>query len=337
MKSALFLLYAWLPKAHGAPSAPSIVSAILSGIQVKAGLYLLARMIAVFGGALVLNPFFMAIGFATAISGFLLAIAQSKIKLVLAYSTISQIGLMVIGLATGEAGAYWGSVFHMINHALAKSLLFLTAGVVIHVYGTKELDAVRGVLRRMPGIGIAMAAGILAIIGTPLFNGSISKYMIQGPISSDPLYWGILFVNLGTTVTFVKFGRILVGTPVTDPPAVPAGGVQVGDAHSALPDVYTTMVALVLGAACVAGGIFATPLVGLLFQIEVSLSGALTMSKLTIFVLTIGTAVVVVRLLAPAEALLERIRSKQLYFTDLVLCVLVFFVVLAGYLSATTS
>jgi multicomponent Na+:H+ antiporter subunit D len=330
MKSALFMLYAWLPKAHGAPSAPSIVSAILSGIQVKAGVYLLARLVSIFGTALELDPLFLALGFATAISGFLLAIAQTKIKLVLAYSTISQIGLIVIGLSAGDPAAYWGSVFHIVNHAIAKSLLFLTAGVVIHVYGTKELAKVAGVFRRMPAIAMAMSAGILAIIGTPFFNGSISKYLIQGSLSPHPLYWGILLVNLGTTVTFVKFARILFGNrdadvaAATEPPEIRQ------------PDGFTRTVAVLLGLACLAGGIFAAPLVELLFQVDVSVSGALALSKFVIFAATVGLAVLIVRFAVVGSAVLKRVASYQLYFPDLILGVFLFFTAVTAYLYVVT-
>ncbi|MFP4376721.1 MAG: complex I subunit 5 family protein [Spirochaetales bacterium] len=332
MKSAMFLLYAWLPKAHGAPSAPSIVSAILSGIQVKAGVYLLARLVSIFGAGLELNALFLTLGFATAISGFLLAIVQTKIKLVLAYSTISQIGLIVIGLFSGDPTAYWGSIFHIVNHALAKSLLFLTAGVVIHVYGTKELEEVVGVFRRMPAIAIAMSAGILAIIGTPLFNGSISKYLIQGSLSADPLYWGILFVNLGTTVTFVKFARMLFGRRRGNA-ASPAPEVS----HEVRqPDAFTTTVSLLLGFSCLAGGILAAPLIQLLFQVDVSVTGALALSKFVIFAATLALAVVVVRFVVVGSSLLRRLAGYQLYFTDLILGVFVFFTAVTGYLWIVT-
>ena len=338
MKSALFLLFAWLPSAHGAPSAPSIVSAILSGIQVKAGVYLLARWIGVFHGPLEVAPFFLIIGFLTAIAGFLLAMSQSTLKLVLAYSTISQVGLIVVGLTSGIEGAYWGGVFHIVNHALAKALLFLCAGVVIHAYGTKEIAKIRGVIRRMPAIGIAMACGILAIIGTPLFNGSISKYLIQGPMAPDPIYIAILVINLGTTVTFFKFGRILFSAPSGngDEAAEPQaeGG---GDTATRQPDPFTATVTVLLGLSCLVAGIWAEPLVRLLFGVEISVGGALTASKFLVFVLTVVVGLLLAYLLRKARALEGGVQSLRPYFTNLIFGVAFFFAATLGYLFVTTT
>lgn len=327
VKSALFLLFGWLPKAHGAPSAPAVVSAILSGIQVKAGLYLFLRLIVTFETAIVLRPFFLVVGFLTALTGVGLAMVQHRIKSLLAYSTVSQIGLIVVGLTAGAAGSpsTWGGVFHMVNHAVVKALLFLCAGLVIHVYGTKELSQVRGVLRKMPAIGLAMALGILGIIGTPLFGAGVSKYFIGGGLSANPVDWGILLVNLGTSLTFVKFGHMLFGRP-----EIPALVVDGGD-HSRQPDAFTRTIVVILGAATLLAGVFAQPVIALLFGLDVDASGAWSAQKILIYAVTIAMAVLLYRfVLAPATEKIRRI-SRPVYFADYALGILVFFAATTAY------
>jgi len=100
LKSAIFPLFSWLPKAHGTPSAPSIVSAILSGLYIKGGLYLFIRIQDMFSPQLSTQPLFLFLGFITGIIGFILALSQTDIKRILAYSTVSQIGLIVFGIFT---------------------------------------------------------------------------------------------------------------------------------------------------------------------------------------------------------------------------------------------
>lgn len=324
LKSAFFLLNAWLPKAHGAPSAPSIVSAILSGIQVKAGVYLVVRMLELFGAALPLQPLLLALGFAGAVSGFVLAMAQEQIKLVLAYSTISQIGLIVVGLAAGTQAQFYGALLHVVNHAFAKALLFLCAGIMIHRYGTKKLAQIRGVFRTMPLIGVAAAAGILAIVGTPLFNGSISKYLIQGTLVWEPVQLGILLVNLGTATTFAKFATVLFGAPSTQA----ASGEL-----SRQPDPWTTGVVLVLGLSCLAAGIFAAPIIRTLFQTDLSISGALATQKLVIYAVTVGLALLIYRFVVRGSRVLAWIGGRTFYFNDVMAGVVLLFATTVAYLA----
>ena len=211
VKAALFPLFSWLPRAHGAASAPPVVSAVLSGLQVKAGVYLLVRIGDLFAPMIDTAPFFMMIGFITSVVGFLLAIAQKDIKLILAYHTVSQVGLIVMGLNLGTEVAFWGGMYHIINHALFKGLLFLTAGIIIEEYGTRSYAEIRGVMRHIPAIGIGTLAGILGITGAPFFNGSISKYFIQQGLQGNLGELGLYLINFGTTLSFVKYATILFG------------------------------------------------------------------------------------------------------------------------------
>ncbi len=318
VKAALFPLFSWLPRAHGAPSAPAIVSAVLSGVQVKAGVYLLVRMSQVFEGVIDATPFFLAVGFITSIVGFLLAIAQSDIKLILAYHTISQVGLIVVGLHLGSDVAFWGGMYHIINHALFKGLLFLTAGIIIEEYGSRSYAEIRGVLRHMPAIGIGTLAGVLGITGAPFFNGSISKYFIQQGLEGDLGGIGLFLINLGTTLSFVKYSLILFGkSTVTRPPAR---------------DPWVAGVSLVFGVACLAGGLFGGPTVALVYGPEYATAGAIGAEKILTFLLTLGIAVaayfLVVRRIG---GFLSTIRRFKFSFNQITVFLTLFFVGLLGY------
>ena len=323
VKAAMFLLFAWLPPAHGAPSAPSIVSAILSGLQVKAGVYLFIRLQGVFGEALPTREFFLIVGILTAVSGFVLAIAQKDIKLILAYHTISQVGLIILGLNVGTDTAWWGGIYHMINHAIFKALLFLTAGIAIHVYGTRNVYQIRGLFRRMPLVALGALAGVLGITGAPYFNGSVSKYLIQSGWQMSLGEAAIHLINLGTAVSFVKFSTIFFGRPNEG-----AGPVQ----ESRQPDGFTTTVALIMGTVCFAGGIGAPVVLRLLFGRALKVSGAFVLEKLITFAITVGVAIAIYQLIVKRTAIFDRIRAFHFSLNDLVVGILLFFGSTAGYL-----
>ena len=320
LKSALFPLFSWLPRAHGAPSAPGIVSAVLSGVQVKAGVYLLVRLSAVFSPVIDATAFFMVLGFVTSVVGFLLAIAQKDIKLILAYHTVSQVGLIVMGLNLGSDVAFWGAMYHIINHALFKGLLFLTAGVIIEESGSRSYAEIRGVLRKMPAIGIGTLAGILGITGAPFFNGSISKYFIQQGLQGDFGGIAMFLINLGTTLSFVKYSLILFGKPsiATDRPL--------------RRDPWVAGVSLVFGIACLAGGLLGGPTVALVYGPQYSAGGALSVEKITTFVATLAIAVALYMLVVRRiGGFLASIRQFKFNFNQVTVFLTLFFVALLGY------
>ncbi len=327
VKAALVLVFSWLPRAHGAASAPSIVSAILSGVQVKAGVYLLIRLMQVFGPALPLEPLYLVIGFLTAISGFVLAIAQTDIKLILAYHTVSQVGLIVIGLASGTDASWWGGVYHIVNHAFFKALLFLTAGAITHSWGTRNVYEINGVFRRMPVIAVAALAGVLGITGAPYFNGSVSKYLIQGAWSGDPIEAAIYLVNLGTAISFVKFSRVFFGRSEATDEDAPSPPRR---------DHFVAAVSIVMGAVCLAGGVFAAPIIQVLFGVDLSVAGAYYLEKALTYAATIVAAFLIYRYVIQRFHPLDWIRDRQLHFNDLVTGMLVFFGATAGYLAVLT-
>lgn len=209
LKSALIPVYSWLPLAHGA--APSSVSALLSGLMVKIGLYGLIRLESVFR-APYLDQVLLVVGISTALIGAISAMFQVDIKRLLAYSTISQVGLMVVGLSSGIEEGLYGGLLHLINHFSFKTLLFLCAGILISNTGERNIKKIRGVMKSNPFLGIAIIIGILGITGAPFFNGSISKHIIKTSVDELGISYLVYLVNFGTLVSFIKFGQVLKGS-----------------------------------------------------------------------------------------------------------------------------
>jgi|GEM_PF-291832 len=210
VKSALFPVYEWLPRAHTA--APASISALLSGLLVKSGLYGLIRIIQVFQVEN-LDQVLFYLGFLTALGGIVFAVSQSDIKATLAFSTISQIGLVVMAFASGTDLGHTGMYLHLFNHFLAKSILFLGAGVIINAYGYRRIREIRGIFMGHPFLSIAMFLAILSMVGAPLTAGFISKNIIKLSMLSDIQVSLYRVVGVGTLLVFIRFSKIFVGEP----------------------------------------------------------------------------------------------------------------------------
>ncbi|MFH1020436.1 MAG: proton-conducting transporter membrane subunit, partial [Pseudomonadota bacterium] len=188
LKTGVMPLHIWLPGAHAA--APSHVSALMSGVVIKMGIYGLARVAGFYtgqpawwgGGILVL-------GVVSAIMGVVFALAQHDIKRLLAYHSVENIGIILIGLGCALLGKTFhspplvvlglaGALLHVVNHGLFKSLLFLGAGSVIQATGTREIDRYGGLLRTMPRTAFFFLGGAVAICGLPPLNGFVSEWFI---------------------------------------------------------------------------------------------------------------------------------------------------------------
>ncbi len=188
IKAGMFPFHFWLPGAHAA--APSHVSALLSGVMLKMGIYGLFRVLTLVGtppawwGWTVL-----ALGLASAVLGVLWALAQHDLKRLLAYHSVENIGIILLGIGLGALGTayhrptvallgYAGALLHTLNHALFKSLLFLGAGAVARHTGTREIDRLGGLVRSMPRTALAFLIGSIAIVGLPPLNGFVSEWLI---------------------------------------------------------------------------------------------------------------------------------------------------------------
>lgn len=191
-KAGFFPLHVWLPDAH--PAAPSHVSALLSAVMIKTGIYGILRVLTLLVPALGVPPAWwgwtlVAIGAVTGVLGVLLALGQHDIKRVLAYSSVENIGIVALGLGCGVLGVafqapavavlgFGGALLHVWNHALFKGLLFLGAGAVAHATGTRELDRLGGLAKRMPTTGGSFLLGAAAIAGVPPLNGFLGELVI---------------------------------------------------------------------------------------------------------------------------------------------------------------
>lgn len=183
IKIAVFPLHSWLPDAHS--MAPSPVSALLSGITVEIGIYCLIRVIYnVFSTeafSIIINSghtILIVLGVVTLLFGAGMALAQTDLKRLLAYSTINQIGIIFIGLGIGTELGLTGALFHILNHAIMKSALFFCAGIMITEAGTREVQGLSGFIRQQPFIVFAFTIASLGMIGIPPTNGFVSKWLI---------------------------------------------------------------------------------------------------------------------------------------------------------------
>lgn len=212
VKAAAFPLHVWLPDAHAI--APSPVSAVLSGMVVKVGIVGLLRAYQVFfaAGVLDLGPFnqgLVWLGAASIVMGAFFAIFQDDIKLMLAYSTISNIGYIVMGLGLATPYAVIGASVHVFNHALIKATLFLAAGAIIHQTGLRTLSDLRGIGRSMPQTSAAMAIGAVAIVGLPPTAGFVCKwYIALGAFEAGQGSFGFALV-FGALFIFIYYIRMV--------------------------------------------------------------------------------------------------------------------------------
>ncbi len=222
LKAALVPFHAWLPDAH--PSAPAPISAMLSGVLIKTlGVYALARVLFnVFGITVETGWLLVALGILSMVAGAFLAMGQWDIKRLMAYSSISQVGYIVLGLGMGgliiaQEGdlacaslAILGGLFHLVNHAVYKSLLFLTSGSLQMSTGTRELKEMGGLAGKMPVTRTACTVASASIAGVPPFSGFWSKLILVIAAVQAGFYWiaaVIIFVSLCTLIMYLKVQR----------------------------------------------------------------------------------------------------------------------------------
>jgi formate hydrogenlyase subunit 3/multisubunit Na+/H+ antiporter MnhD subunit len=187
-KAGFMPLHIWLPQAH--PAAPSHVSAIMSGVMIKIGIYGLIRILTFLDVAYAWWGYLLIIiGIVSGILGILFALAQHDLKRLLAYSSIENMGIITIGLGLAVLGMYarnpiliilgfTGSLLHVINHAFFKGLLFFSAGSVLYALGTKEMNGLGGLFKKLPVTGFCFFIAAAAICGLPGLNGFSSEFLI---------------------------------------------------------------------------------------------------------------------------------------------------------------
>jgi len=207
LKAALVPFHAWLPDAH--PSAPAPISAMLSGILIKSlGIYALCRVFYnVIGISPDISAILMFLGALSMVIGVFLAIGQWDLKRLLAYHSISQIGYVVLGIGIGTPLGILGGLFHLFNHSIFKSLLFLNSGAVEYSTGTRDLKEMGGLSQRMPITGSTNLIASMSIAGIPPFNGFWSKLIIIVACvqagHTGYAFWAVL-ASILTLASFMK-------------------------------------------------------------------------------------------------------------------------------------
>jgi multicomponent Na+:H+ antiporter subunit D len=207
-KAGLVPFHAWLPDAHTA--APGPVSALFSGLMVNLGIVAVARLaFQVYGpgGGIPVLGLAMGIGLVSALGGALLALGQDDLKRLLAYDTVSQMGVMLVGLASGALSGLAGTTYHLVNHALFKALLFLCAGAIIHTTGITDLSEMGGLARRKPALAGAFVVGVLAIAGVPPLNGYVSLSLVHEGLLETHQYGALVVMVAADVVTFAALSR----------------------------------------------------------------------------------------------------------------------------------
>lgn len=270
-KAGISPLHIWLPEAH--PAAPSHVSAIMSGAMINAGLYGIIRSLSFLGPVPEFSPWWgwgvLAFGVGTGLMGILKAMAQSNMKRMLAYSSVENMGVMLMGTGTGLIGlilgnswiatlGFAGALFHMLNHASFKGLLFLCAGEVLHATGTVSMSNLGGLQKKMPFVGALFALGAAAISCLPPLNGFAGELVLglsfaRGTaLSGLENQLGLLFalaalalISGCSVATFAKaYGIAFLGEPRT-------GLAE----HCSAPSTTSLLPLLVPALFCVLGGL----------------------------------------------------------------------------------
>ena len=286
-KAGLVPLHIWLPEAH--PAAPSPVSALMSGVMLKTAVYGILRVTFDLLGtpAWWWGMVMVGLGLFTAFYGVIFAAVQTDIKRLLAWSSIENIGIIFtaiglaivyqgVGLASLAALALVAALYHCLNHAVMKSLLFLSTGAVLHATGERNLGKLGGLIHRMPWVAWLTLVGVLAIAGLPPLNGFVSEWLLlqaflfanQVPKSFVNMLLPVggaviaLCAALAGYVMVKFFGVIFLGQPRE---------VALVKAHD--PGLLEKAGLAYLALACTLLGIFATQVVGALSTVSTLLLG----------------------------------------------------------------
>ena len=268
-KAGIFPFHIWLPHAH--PAAPSHISAVMSGVMIKTGIYGIVRIYSLLelhtplaGEIVVLT------GMVSGVLGVVYALGQHDLKRLLAYHSVENIGIILIGLGIGMLAVaadqpvmavlgFAGGLLHVLNHAIFKSLLFMGAGIVIQKTGTRRIDALGGLIKTMRTTGITFLIGSLAICGLPPFNGFVSEFFVylscfRGVAENQATFalsvMAIISLAIIGGLALACFSKVVGVVFQGEPRTAAATGVDEQRAGTMLPPL------VVLAVACVAIGVF---------------------------------------------------------------------------------
>ena len=267
-KAGVFPFHVWLPHAH--PAAPSHISAVMSGVMIKTGIYGILRVYAILDfHTPVFGYITLIAGVVSGILGVVYALGQHDIKRLLAYHSVENIGIILIGLGMGMIGAatgnplvavlgFAGGILHVLNHSLFKSLLFMGAGMVLHQTGTRSIDALGGLLKGMKITGTTFIIGSLAICGLPPFNGFVSEFLIyMGSFKAIPFGSIDFAMSVFAIISLAVIGGLALACFTKVVGVVFQGEPRTKAAENVKEKGLAMMVPMgVLAAACVIIGVF---------------------------------------------------------------------------------
>ncbi len=222
LKIAMFPLHGWLPNAYA--YAPSVVTAFLASTATKVAFYALVRFLySVFDPSFSFQGVSLVLLLAPlAVAGMLIAsmqaVFQDDVRRLFAYSSVAQVGYMLMGLALGTAAGMAAGLLHVLNHALMKGALFMALGAISMRLGVTRVDQFRGLGRVMPFTMAALTVGGLSLIGVPLTVGFVSKWYLLDAALARGWWWVVLAVAVSSVLAFVYVGRILEAAYLRPPP-----------------------------------------------------------------------------------------------------------------------
>ncbi len=221
-KAGIAPFHPWLPDAYS--EAPSPVSALLSGAMCKMAAYALARTVTIFFPAYPpLTVFVVVLGAFTMLLGGTMALVQDDLKRLLAYSSVSQMGYVIMGLGFGTYLGVYGGLFHLLHHGVVKALLFLCVGAVIYATSTRSMSQLGGLGRRMPITAVCFFIGAFSISGLPPFSGFMSKLTIFLAGAQAGMWSAVgvaIFTSLLTLIVVIRAGQaVFWGSPKSSGPA----------------------------------------------------------------------------------------------------------------------
>lgn len=247
-KAGAIPFHTWIP-AIAEESPGSLMAFLPASLDKLLGIYLLAvTMLKLFNVEPILNFVVMLIGALTIIIAVLMALIQHNLKKLLSFHAVSQVGYMVLGIGTGNPIGVLGGLFHMLNHAVYKSGLFLCAGAIEKEAGTTELEELGGLYRKMPFLMISNIILAMAISGVPPLNGFTSKWMVyQGVLQAGQPVFLVLAI-FGSALTLASFLKVIY--------SVYFGGASKAYDKARKPSLLMTTPIVVLATLCLFFGIF---------------------------------------------------------------------------------
>ena len=315
-KLGLFPMHGWVSRAYGLNSAPITQVGVMSSIMMKTSLFWLLQFHEIFLPAFDYSYVFIVLAVATSLFAAIKAVSQKDIRIMLAFSTVSQIGFIMAAHFIGNEYSQVGSLYHIFTHAIFKMLLFLSAGSIIRKYKTANIHDIRGVMKRAPFAGIASIIGILAITGFPLTSGSISKYFMSAGLPNiwlEMLFW---LMSFGTILVFVKYSSMLL--PLKDNVVLPV-------------KLSKKIVLTVLALISILLGVVMSHGINFILTVDFSIDMTSFALKGLIYFMLVGVAVIIYRKILYQKKIIYDTMEHSLSFSRMCLVLVGFFTVLVVY------